>query len=334
MGGTMNKENFTKGVERLINPIDVGTIHFIQSFNNYIPKKFQKKMVNSSGNKTPYMGFVVEPYSFFLFYEIIDIEHAKTFLPEGFRIAKTKVFEGDEPKHYGIFGCFNAHTSGFWGSRVEFYIIAENTSTGLLSWIIVDYDTNTITYDPKNGFSDPSAVGSVITIDYKGEVFVDMVNKKGRKLIFNSNINTGKMKPLDQKLWIEGNLSIAYGKNKIEDEAGLFSLIFDPKEFEKALCIPRDSLSVHANDWFPGLFKDEPTKIVCFPYAQHFLSDSPGHSTDIKSQWDLIKVFKEIDFDKINVFSTNSFKTMFLVGAVISILINTILLLMVILKQY
>jgi hypothetical protein len=145
----MNKDGFIKGVERLVNPIDVGTLHFVQSFNNYIPKKIQKKMVASSGQVTPYMGFVVEPYSYFLCYEIDDLEKAENLLPNGFKLAKTRVFEDDEPRYYGIFGCFNAHTSGFWGMRVEFYIIAEDENTGLLSWIIVDYDTNTITYDPK-----------------------------------------------------------------------------------------------------------------------------------------------------------------------------------------
>lgn len=39
----MRKESFVKGVERLVNPIDVGTLHFVQSFNNMIPKKFRKR---------------------------------------------------------------------------------------------------------------------------------------------------------------------------------------------------------------------------------------------------------------------------------------------------
>ena len=30
----MNKVDFIKGVERLINPIEVGTLHFMQFFNN------------------------------------------------------------------------------------------------------------------------------------------------------------------------------------------------------------------------------------------------------------------------------------------------------------
>ncbi|MGL5312562.1 MAG: hypothetical protein ACRC92_04885 [Peptostreptococcaceae bacterium] len=328
----MNKEKFIKGTERLINPIEVGTIHFIQYFNKFIPNNIKKQMVNSSGSKTPYMGFVVEPYSVFLCYEIEDIERAKTFLPEGFKLIKTKIFEDDEPKYYSIFGCINAHTSGFWGSRVEFYIIAEDTTTGLLSWIIVDYDTNTITYDPKNILSDPSVENLIITTDYTGELFVDFENKDGRKLIFNSNIKQGKIKPLDKRLWVEGNLSIAYGKNKSKDDAGKFSLIFNHREFKEALKISSGNLTIKSNNWFPGLFKSEPSEIVCFPYAQHFLSDSPGHYSDLRSEEDLNKAVEDIDFNNIKPFSTKSFKATFLIGGLISGIINIILLILLILK--
>lgn len=324
----MDKYNFVKGVERLINPIDVGTIHFIQYFNKFVPKNIQKKMANSSGKKTPYMGFVVEPYSIFLCYEIKNIELAKTLLPEGFKMIKTKIFEDDEPKYYSIFGCINAHTSGFWGSRIEFYIIAEDINTGLLSWVIVDYDTNTITYDPKNGFSDPSVKNSVITIDYSGELYVDLVNEKGRKLIFNSDIKQGKMKSLDQRLWVEGNLSISYGKNRSEGKAKTFSLTFDPKEFRTGLKIPIDSVKIYDNDWFEGLFDEKPSQVVCFPYAQHFLSDSPGHFSNLKSKDDLSNAVEKMNFDDIKTFSTKPFKTLFLVGGLVSVVLNIILIIL------
>lgn len=329
---TMDKGKFTKGVEKLVNPIDVGTLHFIQYFNNLMPKNIRKKMINSSGKKAPYMGFVVEPYSFFLCYEIEDLELAKTFLPDNFKLLKTKIFEADDPKYYCIFGCINAHTSGFWGSRVEFYIIAEDISTNLLSWIIVDYDTNTITSDPKDGLSGPSTKDLVITTDYNGNLFVDMVNKNGRRLVFSSDIKEGKMRELDSRLWVEGNLSIAYGKNKSEDNPGLFSLTFNEKEFDEALDIPIDSLRIDENDWFGGLFKDKPSKVVCFPYAQHFLSDSPGHSSNLRSVDDLNNAMNDVDFNHINVFSTKSFRRMFLVFGVISLISNITLLVLLFLK--
>jgi hypothetical protein len=328
----MNKSTFIKGVEKLVNPIDVGTLHFIQSFNNLIPKKIQKKMVDASGQKTPYMGFVVEPYSTFLCYEIKDLDQAKTFLPKGFKLAKTKVFDSDEPKYYGIFGCFNAHTSGFWGLRIEFYIIAEDENTGLLSWIIADYDTNTITYDPKNGLSNPNASNSLLTIDFDGTIYADVLSHDGRQLIFNTDSRLGNMTPLDPRLWIEGNLSIAYGTNKSIDNPGVFSLIFEPGEFKEGLRIPKDALNLEVNNWFPGLFENHPSEVLCFPYAQHFLSDSPGHSSLLSTETELEDAVEKIDFKLIDVFSTKSFKKTFLIGGAISFVSNATLLTLLLTK--
>jgi hypothetical protein len=321
----MRDNNFVKGVERLVNPIDVGTIHFIQSFNNKIPKKLQRKMVESSAKITPQMAFVVEPYSYFLAYEIENTEMAERLLPKGFRLTETKIFDDDQPKYYGIFGCFNAHTSGFWGMRVELYLIAEDMKTGLMSWIIVDYDTNTITYDPKYGLSDPNASNSIITVDYDGILYADIKNTDGRELVFRSDISQGKMKALDKRLWIEGNLSIAYGKNKVEDDPGLFSLTFNPDEFKQALRISHDNLEIEVNNWYPGLFKDVPSEIVCFPYAQHFLSDSPGYASHLETENDLEMAVENTNFDLIKVFSTEKFKKSFMIGSTVSLIANLVL---------
>lgn len=329
----MKRVEFVKGVERLINPIDVGTLHFMQSFNNLMPKKLQKKLVEASGKKTPYMGFVVEPYSYFLCYEIEDFNQASALLPAGFKLVKTKIFDVDEPKYYGIFGCFNAHTSGFWGMRIECYVIAENTNTGLMSWVILDYDTNTITYDPKTQLSDPNAGKSIITIDYHGELHVDSINDLGRKLVFSSDIKDATMSPLDQRLWVEGNLSIAYSRIKSEENIDPFSLIFDPMEFEKALRVPKEGLVIDTNNWFPGLFKSEPSELVCFPYAQHFLSDSPGHYSEIENEDGLLRKVETIDFSEISVFSTRSFKSAILAGGVLAFLSNVILVMLLINKN-
>ncbi len=210
----MKQANFTKEVERLIDPITVGSLHFLQYFNQMLPKSIQKRIVRASSKKTPYMGFVVEPYSSFLCYEIIDLDQARTLLPDGFELIKTKIFKDDEPKYYCIFGNIRAHTSAFWGVRTEFYIIAKDKKTNLLSWIIVDYDTNTISFDSKNGLSSPNSEQSVITINHRGRLYVDVKRKdKSRELIYNTNIEDGAMKALDQRLWLEGNLSIGYGSN-------------------------------------------------------------------------------------------------------------------------
>lgn len=330
----MKSNPFIKGVERLVNPIDVGTLHFIQSFNNYMPKNIQKKLVAASAKKTPHMGFVVEPYSYFLCYEIEDLEKAKSYLPDGFELVKTKVFEDTKPGYYGIFGCFTAHTSGFWGLRIECYIIAEDTKSGLLSWVIIDYDTNTISYDPQNGLCDANATGSIMTTDYNGIVYVDVINREGRTLQFESEISKGIMTPLDSRLWIEGNLSVAYGRRKIDGDPETFSLTFNPAEFEKALRIPVDHLMIQSNSWFPNLFKTQPTELVCFPYAQHFLSDSPGYSSKLKNEHDLNVAVAKTNFEKIEVFSTKGFKSMLFFGSIASFAINLTLLILLLESKF
>ncbi len=47
----MKKLDFAKGVEKLINPITVGSLHFMQFFNNLLPKSIQRKLVTSSSKK-------------------------------------------------------------------------------------------------------------------------------------------------------------------------------------------------------------------------------------------------------------------------------------------
>jgi len=329
----MEKGNFIKGVERLVNPIDVGSLHFIQSFNKLLPKPIQEKLVKSSGKETPYMGFVVEPYATFLCYEILDMEWAKKLLPDGFQLIQTKVFDDDEPKYICIFGCFTSHTSAFWGSRVEFYIIAEDTNTGLLSWIIVDYDSNTISYDKRDGLRDPNASNAVVTTDCEGKIYVDIAKNDGkRKLTFDCDFESGKIAPLDQRLWLEGNLSIGYGSEFDSKDASIFSLKFNPCEVRRGVNIPFENVRLEENSWYPGLFKTEPYRVLSFPYAQHFVSDSPGSSSNLKNEEELVKAVETIDFEKIKVFSTKSFKTMFMVGSLVSFLVTTLLVILLILK--
>jgi hypothetical protein len=329
----MDKYRFTKGVEQLVDPIEVGSIHFMQFFNNLMPKSIQKKLVENSSSKTSSMGFIIDPYAYFLCYEITNIEYAKELLPRGFSLVKAKIFEDDEPKYYSIFGCVNARTSAFLGLRVEFYIMAEDDETGLLSWIIIDYDSNTISYDKKKGLSNPNASASYITTHYDGTLVTSVVNKEeNRSLIFNSDIKDGVMKPLDQRLWLEGNLSIGYGKNIVGDNKYIFSLKFDPNEVKEALEIPLSSLDLKVNNWYKDLYKETPAKLVCFPYAQHFISDSPGFSSNIKNKEELIKAVESTDFSKIQVIDTKIFKYMFLVGSITSFIVTMTLLILLILK--
>ncbi|NTW62069.1 hypothetical protein HGB25_01500 [Candidatus Saccharibacteria bacterium] len=317
------ESSFAKSVEKLIDPINVGTIHFIQQLNQLFPKKIQKALMNSSSKKIPFMGFVVEPYSSFLCYEIRDTQKANELLPDDFRLVRTSIFTDDEPKYYCIFGSFRAHTSAFWGARTEFYVIAEDKRTGLLSWVIIDYDTNTISYDSKRGLVSPNS-DSIITINHRGNLFVDIQNKLNkRKLKYSFDVEKGRMNSLDQRLWLEGNLSVGYGKDLAIRNDSVFSLKFEPCEVEKALEISRDDLVLESNTWLDGMLFEQPEKIVCFPYSQHFISDSPGASSKIKNEQELVESIKAIDFANTKVLSVKYLKYMFIFGSLLS-LITTI----------
>ncbi len=163
------------------------------------------------------MGFVVEPYSLFLCYEILDLNWANSLLPDGFELTKSKIFSDGELKHYVIFGLFNVHTSAFWGTRLEVNIIAKNKLTGLLSWIIVDYDTNTLSHDKLNGVGELITEKALFTTDYDGNIIVDIENfEKERAIILDASTQITEEKYMDEDLWLEVNLSVAYGKKYLK----------------------------------------------------------------------------------------------------------------------
>ena len=329
----MHKHSFSEEVERLVNPISVGSLHFIQMFNKLLPKAIQRRLVSSSSKKIPFMGFVVEPYSFFLCYEIADANKAKALLPDNFELVKTSIFQDDDPKYYCIFGCFRAHTSAFWGVRNEFYVIAEDKKTGLLSWIIIDYDTDTISYDSQNGLRSPNCDSAILTTDYTGSIIANIKNNdQSRGLEFNATLDKGGMKKLNQRLWLEGNLSIGYGRVLSQNNADIFSLKFQPGEVAQALDIPLQNLNISTNSWYPGLFKSAPARAVCFPYAQHFVSDSPGHTSKLQNEDQLQAANEAIDFSTVKTFSAKSFLVMFVVNAAISTVIILTLAVIAILK--
>lgn len=327
------KNEFIKNVEKMIDPIEVGTVHFMQSYAKAVPKNVLYKIMKSGAKSNPYMGFVVEPYSFFLSYEITDLEWAKKLIPDNYRLVKSKVLDDDEPNYYCMFGCFNVHTSVFWGTRMEFYIIAENIDTGLLSWIIVDYDTNTISYDEKSGLTAGNTKECILTTTYDGEVIVDIKGKnEDRVLVGSAKIEEGEMKNLDYRLWIDGNLSVTYGRDISKGGGEAFSTIFNPREVATALDIPLEYVNVDVNNWYNGLFDKHPSKAVCFPYAQHYLSDSPGHYSNIKDGSDLKNKYMDFDFSKIPNYSSKSLKSSFKAGSFISFVLIIILTILLIIK--
>ena len=291
---------FAVNTERLVSPMKVGKVHYLQTRLRRLPRCLQKMIIKSATKKAPRMPFVVEPYALFLFYEIPEPERVQKFLPEGFELAEFRIFDGDEPKYYGIVSNFRVHTSVFWGARTEFYLVAKNTKTGLLSWVIMDYMSDTISYDEKSGLRSPDVEGGVMTTTCEGEVVVEMKTVDGAKLAkATASLRNAKMRPLDQTLWIEGNTSIAYGRRVGEADADLFSLTFLPEEMKQALDVPlADVREVKAYTKSARLGA-ELARVVCFPYAQHMLSDAPGHTTHYGSEEELRKAAEGVKWGEV-----------------------------------
>ena len=329
----MDKYKFTKNIEKLVDPINVGSIHFLQQFLNLLPTKTQNNIIEKSSEKTPHMGFVVEPYSSFLCYVVKDVEQANKLLPDNFEMVKSKIVEDEEPNYYALFGSFNVHTSAFWGQRMEFYLVARDKTTGLLTWVIIDYDTNTISHDKKRGLLSPTTERSITTIDFDGNVIVDVKRKESEKeIVYDCNVNKGTLTKMDDELWIYGNLSIGYGRALSENSPDVFSLKFDPKEVEKAIKIDKDGYSIDKNTWYPEMLESEPNHVLVFPYAQHMLSDSPGNSSLLKDVETMLKAKEAVDFDNMQVYEPKETTTLMKASFAIAILIILVLAGLLILK--
>ena len=295
----MNVLEYAEGVERLVDPMMVGKTHYLQTKLKKLPICLQRKIVTSATKKATKMPFVVEPYCTFLFYEIKDPEKIQKFLPEKFIPAKSSIFEGDAEKYYGIVSMFRIHTSVFWGARAEYYLVAKNASTDLMSWVMMDYISDTISYDEKSGLKSPDAHGSVMTTTCEGDFVCDMATANRKKHVkCTANLLHAKMKPLNQRLWIEGNTSIAYGRLAGEPDGDLFSLTFFPKEMRCALEIPLSDVreSSAAPSTIKGASLD---RVITFPFAQHMLSDAPGIHTHYGSEAALRAAVESVNFHKI-----------------------------------
>jgi hypothetical protein len=245
------------------------------------------------------MSFVVEPYCVFLAFEIADAEAAERLLPPNYSLFPSAMFSDTPKRPCAIIGAFNVHTSVFWGSRVEFYLVAENCETGLLSWIIIEYESNTHSYDPSQGFIGPSTSHSVVTTSYLGEIIVDVASAQSdNSLTLVADLKNGVLTELDQRLWVEGNLSVDYG-GELQQCTKPFSLVFDPKEMAQALKLPLDDISLCTNTFGAGILDPMPFEAACFPYAQHFVTTSVPTATSMRTAEDLEQAVNEIS-DKMN----------------------------------
>jgi hypothetical protein len=324
-----NEEKFIKGVESLINPMEVSNMLFFQRLKKLLPPRILKRLLFRASKNTPYIGFVIEPYSLFLFFKLRNIEYAKSMLPDRYELAKTRLFADDEPDYYMGIGNLSTRASTFWGTRQESYLIATDKRTGLLSFIFIDILSNTIIALPSKGIADPNCKRAIFTTSSKGEVYLDIREEKtNRRLLFNGSIKRGKTRSLDQRLWLMGNTSIGHSRKFVNGDDNPFSVIFDPAEVEEALDIPPEDIRIGENTLFPGLAEPEISKVVCFPFAQHYIADSPGCYTSVKDRDDLISKYNKLaDSKEFKTFSARTIVKQLLIAIAVSVLIGILLIL-------
>jgi len=298
-----NQDKFIRHVEDLIRPMKVSNLLFFQNLRVLLPPFLLKKLLHRASRNTPRIGFMIEPYSLFLFFKLRDLDRARAMLPDRHELAKTKLFADDEPAYYLGYGNLGTRASTFWGTRVEAYLIATDKETGLLSFIFIDILSNTIIALPSQGIADPNCSNAMFTTGPKGGVILDIEEKQtGRRLNLTGNISRGSMRPLYQPLWVMGNTSIGYSRELAQGDERPFAVIFDPAEVEEALDIPADDIRIHENTLFPGLADAEICNAICFPYAQHYMADSPGCYTPVRDREDLVRKYNELA-------NTESFRT-------------------------
>ncbi|MBN1801592.1 MAG: hypothetical protein JW891_08820 [Candidatus Lokiarchaeota archaeon] len=304
----MNEEentNFIRKTESLVKPKDVTTISYLSGSIKKLPNKIQYKFMQSGKKKVPYMGFIVDPYSVFLSFKITNTLAAQEMLPDGYELAETSFYNNDAKIPMAIASVFHARTSGFIGMRAEFYVIARNKETGLLSWIICDYETNTNSYDPKNGFCGYTCDPSIYTITPFGKLMLDIKNPSHNKeFIVLVDLKKGNSRELDESLWIEGNLTVDYGGELKSDLSEPFSLIFDPDMLKDALSIPIQCVSIISNSYLANIIdSSKPVDTLIFPYSQHFIIKQDLKKHGIQSQ-------SELDHQIRSFLSRTGFKTM------------------------
>jgi hypothetical protein len=317
--------SYIKKSESLVKPRDITAISFLGDFNKYLPKKVQRTIIRKGSAKIPYMGFIVEPYCFFVSFRIQDRAAARAMLPDGYELADASIFKNAAKHPLAIISAFSARTSAFMGMRLECYIVGRNKKTGAMSWIIVDYETNTNSHDPKNGFCGYTGDPAIHTTTPYGELLVDVKGSAGgRGFAARANLHAGALEELDEELWVEGNMSVDYG-GALKDESSVpFSLIFDPVLMEKAMRIPRDRIEIEANTFLKEIIDPkQPESAAVFPYSQHFIIRQEPQEQRIARKEDLLREIRTfLDRDGLKTMSGDDLKRPLFRGMVISFLVN------------
>jgi hypothetical protein len=203
-----------------------------------------------------------------------------------------------------------------------------------VSWIFIDIISDTLIALPSEGVADRNSKRAIYTTSSRGDVFLDIQeDRSARRLHLRGNISRGVRRGLDQPLWVIGNTSIAHSRELAGNNEDPFAVIFDPAEVETALHIPLDDISLRENSLFPDLAVPEPCKVLCFPYAQHYIADSPGCRTSIRNERDMEENYNRLAaLKEVKTFSTRGIKRMFFSSIILSTLIFMGLLIVLLLK--
>ncbi len=322
-----NEVKFIKGVEELIKPMEVSNLLCFQNLKNLLPDPVMKRLLYRASKNTPYIGFVIDPYSLFLFFRLSNIDYARSLLPDRYELSRTRLLTDEEPDYYMGIGNLSTRASTFWGTRMEAYLIATDKETGLLSFIFIDILSNTIIALPARGIAEPNCKRAIFTTSARGEVILDIREEKtGRRFSLTGSIKGGQMRKLDQRLWVMGNTSIGHSKKFVKGVDHPFAVIFDPAEVDEALDIPPEDIHIAENTLFPGLAHPEISRVICFPFAQHYIADSPGCYTPVKDIDDLISKYNKLaDTENFKTFSARTIVNQIIIGIAVTVVAVTLL---------
>lgn len=325
---------FVERVEELVQPEDVNAISFLGDVNRIFPIPIQNRMVKKGTENAPYMGFIVDPYCFFLTYELTDTERAKSYLPKGYELVPIQVFKGEEERHLLVIGTFSARTSAFTGIRSEFYLIAREIATGITSWMIIDYETNTNTYDPTHGFSGYSLTNSYFTTTSHGELLLRLNSKeKGEVLKLHANLKKSKTRKLASSLWLEHNYHTDYGPKLRGSGDSVFSLVFDPQTMLEAEELNIEDVEITSMKLYDDIIdSSKPVNILTFPYSQHYFIEYKDPTRHSNTQEIEGTIDRFLTLEKLKRMSGDALKKPIKRSLVISLLINLTIITTLIIK--
>lgn len=327
--GREEYRKFAAKAESLVRPADATAISFLGDFNKRLPLKLQRRIMERGNRMVPYVGFIVDPYALFLSFPVADRAAAEAMLPAGYELAEVAMFRGEARAPAVIVSAFTLRTSVFAGMRVECYLIARRKETGRVAWIIVDYETNTSSHDPKQGFCGHSLERAAFATTPYGELFVEAENgRKGNVLSLVADISGGRVRALDEGLWVEGNTTVDYGGILEDPSSAPFSLVFDPALMGEARELDLGAVAIRRNTFLRGLIDGaRPSGAALFPYSQHFVIRQDLGRERIATAGDLrAQVATFLGREGFKVMSGDDIKKPLLRGILVSALVNAAIL--------